>query len=89
MSKLKVAKRTAAYLFYSQDMCAMFDAQLEGIYSILDDQLGHLNSKRPTKDVVSNAGSQPCQIFLIPDILAISSSLRWAWQLGVHKEQNC
>ena len=67
----------------------MFDAQLEEIYSILDDQLSYLKLNRPTKDVVSNRGSQPYQKPLIPFILEISGSLRWAWQLGVHQEKNC
>lgn len=35
-------------------MCALFDAQLEEIYSILDYQLGYLASNKPTKDVVGN-----------------------------------
>lgn len=35
-------------------MRALFDAQLEEIYSILDSQLSYLASNKPTKYVVSN-----------------------------------
>lgn len=38
-------------LFTRQDMRALFDAQLEEIYSILDSQLSYLASNKPTKDV--------------------------------------
>ncbi|KAL8744638.1 MAG: hypothetical protein Q9190_003143 [Brigantiaea leucoxantha] len=37
--------------FTRQDMCHLFDRQLEGIYSVLDDQLGYLRRERPSKQV--------------------------------------
>lgn len=64
-------------------MCAMFDIQLEGIYSILDNQLVYLKSKKPNKEVVSNKESEPQPMLLILNVLAISGPLWWAWQLGV------
>lgn len=36
----------------------MFKAQLEGIYSVLDNQLAYLKSNKPNKEVVSIIESQ-------------------------------
>ncbi|KAL9002314.1 MAG: hypothetical protein Q9188_004752 [Gyalolechia gomerana] len=38
-------------MFTRQDMEKLFDEQLEGIYSILDNQLNHLKSHKPSKQV--------------------------------------
>ncbi|KAI4241365.1 MAG: hypothetical protein LQ352_007465 [Teloschistes flavicans] len=37
--------------FTRQNMCNMFDEQLKGIYSILDNQLTHLKREKPSKQV--------------------------------------
>ncbi|KAL8934105.1 MAG: hypothetical protein Q9216_006076 [Gyalolechia sp. 2 TL-2023] len=38
-------------MFTRDDMETLFDEQLEGIYSILDNQLNHLKSEKPSKQV--------------------------------------
>ncbi|KAL8726553.1 MAG: hypothetical protein Q9181_006007 [Wetmoreana brouardii] len=38
-------------MFTRKDMCKLFDGQLEGIYSILDNQLDYLKRAKPSKQV--------------------------------------
>lgn len=66
----------------------MFDSQLDGIYSVLDDQLRYLTSKKPNKEVVSDMESQPKPVSLTPGVLAIHSSFWWTWQLRIYQEKS-
>ncbi|KAI4143850.1 MAG: hypothetical protein L6R39_004427, partial [Caloplaca ligustica] len=69
--------------FTRQDMCKLFDEQLEEIYTILDDQLNHLKRKKPSKQVTRLHAFEVYQdfghYFQTPNMILVQTS-GFDWQ---------